>query len=41
MGVSRPQRCKNKEGCSFLCELCEIYLGDNNGRRNHIGVKEK
>ena len=31
MAVKKPQRCKNVEGCSMLCENCEAYLkGENN-----------
>ena len=34
MVVNRPQRrCKNREGCSSLCELCGEYLRDFLGRR--------
>ena len=33
MVVNRPQRrCKNREGCSSLCELCGEYLRDFLGR---------
>lgn len=31
MAIKRPQKCKNVEGCSGLCEVCAIYLRDANG----------
>jgi len=32
MAVNKPQRCKNIEGCSMLCENCEEYLRDTNAK---------